>query len=200
MILSKPAVITAGFFYTDAYDGYFLSSFTIRSMRYFIIGFMGSGKTHWARQWGKAFQLPVYDLDSEIEKKSGKSVMQLFKEDGEDAFRKLERTVLHAFAQKDSFVLSCGGGTPCFSDNIKWMNKHGVTIYLKATPHQLTQRLLTEKDTRPLIKDVPDDLLESFIAQKLNDRIEWYIQAMYHLPVAHLANENFDRIKYRHER
>ena len=92
---------------------------------------MGSGKTHWARQWGEAFQLPVYDLDAEIEKKSGKTVMQMFKDEGEDAFRKLERTVLHAFAQKDSFILSCGGGTPCFFDNIKWMNKMSVSAVNK---------------------------------------------------------------------
>lgn len=169
-------------------------------MRYFIIGFMGSGKTHWARQWGEAFQMPVYDLDAEIEKQSGKTVVQLFKEEGEEAFRKRERNVLQSFLDKDSFILSCGGGTPCFFNNAKWMNQNGVTIYLKATPQQLAERLRTEKDTRPLIKDVPDELLESFIAQKLNERMEWYAQAMYHLPAANLTNDNFDRIKYRHER
>jgi shikimate kinase len=83
---------------------------------------------------------------------------------------------------------------------MKEMNKKGVTIYLKSTPHQLAQRLQMEKETRPLIKDVPDDMLEAFIAQKLNTRLQWYTKAMYHLPVEHISQHNFDRIKYRHER
>jgi shikimate kinase len=169
-------------------------------MRYFIIGFMGSGKTHWAHQWGQAFQMPVFDLDEEIEKQSGKTVQQIFKEDGEDAFRKLEKKVLHSVSKKDDFILSCGGGTPCFFNNIKWMNQNGITIYLKATPLQLKERLQNEKDTRPLLKDVPDEMLESFIEQKLNSRIEWYSLAMYHLPVSNLSNDNFERIKFRHEK
>jgi hypothetical protein len=65
---------------------HWLSSFQPFSMRYFLIGFMGSGKTYWANQWGSAFQLPVYDLDEEIEKQAGKSVAAIFREDGEDAF------------------------------------------------------------------------------------------------------------------
>ncbi|MBS4062961.1 MAG: shikimate kinase [Chitinophagaceae bacterium] len=169
-------------------------------MRYFLIGFMGSGKTYWANQWGSAFQLPVYDLDEEIEKFTGKSVAAIFKEDGEDVFRKVEKKVLYSFFNRDGFILSCGGGTPCFFHNMKEMNKKGVTIYLKSTPLQLAQRLHSEKETRPLIKDIPDDMMESFIAQKLNSRKEWYAQAMYHLPVEYINNSNFDRIKYRHER
>jgi shikimate kinase len=169
-------------------------------MRYFVIGFMGSGKTYWANQWGSAFHLPVYDLDAEIEKISGKTIPVIFKEEGEEAFRKMERKVLHTFFQKDGFILSCGGGTPCFFDNMKQMNKQGVTIYLDGTPHQLAERLRNEKETRPLIKEVPDELLESFIAQKLSSRLDWYSMAMYHLPAQHVTNDNFDRIKYRHER
>lgn len=161
---------------------------------------MGSGKTYWANQWGSAFQLPVYDLDREIEQRTGKTVTAIFKEEGEDAFRKLEKKVLHSFFQKDGFLLSCGGGTPCFYNNMKAMNENGVTIYLKSTPQQLAQRLHTEKEARPLIKDIPDELLESFIAEKLKGRLEWYTQAMYHLPVEHINNSNFERIKYRHER
>lgn len=169
-------------------------------MRYFLIGFMGSGKTYWANQWGRAFQLPVFDLDEEIEKFTGKSIAAIFKEEGEDAFRKVERKVLHSFFKKDNLILSCGGGTPCFFNNMKEMNKNGVTIYLKSTPRQLAQRLLSEKETRPLIKDVPDEMLESFITQKLNSRLEWYGQSMYHLQVEHINNDNFDKIKFRHER
>lgn len=168
-------------------------------MRYFIIGFMGSGKTYWSRQWAQAFNMPVYDLDEEIEKAQNKTIAALFKELGEDAFRKLEHSMLLHFFEQDHFILSCGGGTPCFFNAIEQMNKKGVTIYLKSTPHQLAQRLLSEKETRPLIKDIDDALLEEFIAQKLNSRIPCYSKAMYHLPVQFISNENFNRIKFRHE-
>ena len=169
-------------------------------MRYFIIGFMGSGKTYWAQQWGGAFHIPVYDLDAEIEKATGKTIPDIFKQEGEDAFRKTERNMLRSFFEKENFILSCGGGTPCFFNNMNEMNEAGVTIYLKSTPHQLAERLRTEKETRPLIKDVSDDLLEEFIEQKLNSRVDCYSKAMYHLPVSYISNENFDRIKFRHEK
>jgi shikimate kinase len=169
-------------------------------MRYFLIGFMGSGKTHWANEWGKAFEIPVFDLDHEIEKEQQKSIDQIFKEDGEDAFRKMEHNMLHSFYEKDNFILSCGGGTPCFFKNIHEMNKYGVTIYLKSDAQLLAGRLRHEKETRPLLKDVSDEMLEQFIEQKLNRRTECYNKAMYHLPVQFINNENFERIKYRHEK
>ena len=161
---------------------------------------MGSGKTHWANEWHKAFHITVFDLDHEIEKAQNKTIAAIFKEAGEDAFRKIERNMLHHFFKQDNFILSCGGGTPCFFNNIDHMNAHGVTIYLKSTPQQLARRLQTEKETRPLIKDVEDALLEEFIEQKLSTRVECYSKAMYHLPAQFISNENFERIKYRHEK
>jgi shikimate kinase len=169
-------------------------------MRYFLLGFMGSGKTFWANEWGNSFGIPVFDLDATIEASEHKSISDLFKEKGEDAFRKMEKKILHSFFAKDNFILSCGGGTPCFYDNIKQMNKNGVTIYLKSTPQQLASRLKTEKDSRPLIKDVPDEMLEQFISQKLSNREPWYNMAMYHLHTEFLSNANFERIKFRHEK
>lgn len=170
------------------------------AMRYFLIGFMGSGKTYWANQWSKATNIPVFDLDDEIEKAENKSITTIFEEKGEDAFRKIERSMLLSFLQKDNYILSCGGGTPCYSNNMKKMNAAGVTIYLKSTPQELTGRLRTEKEIRPLLKDVSDDVLEEFITQKLNSRIDCYCSAMYHLPTAHITNENFNRLRYRHEK
>jgi shikimate kinase len=167
-------------------------------MRYFLIGFMGSGKTYWANEWGKAFELPIFDLDEEIEKAQQKSIDRIFKEEGEDTFRKIERRMLQSFFEKDNFILSCGGGTPCFYSNIDEMNKYGITIYLKSDAKYLAERLRNEKEARPLIKDITDDMLEQFIEQKLSSRTECYSKAMYHLSVPFITNENFERIKYRH--
>ena len=167
-------------------------------MRYFLIGYMGSGKTYWAKQWSAAYGLKCFDLDAEIEQRQGKSISLIFKEEGEDAFRKIEKEVLKTFLHLDNFIMSCGGGTPCFHNNMNRMNKHGVTIYLKSTIDELVQRLATEKETRPLIKDVADDVLHEFIEQRLEQRITCYSQAMYHLPTLNLSNENFHRILYRH--
>ena len=167
-------------------------------MRYFLIGFMGSGKTYWANEWSRAFNIPAFDLDEEIEKAQQKSIDRIFKDEGEDAFRKIERRMLHSFFKKDNFILSCGGGTPCFYRNIDAMNKHGVTIYLKSDAKFLAERLRFEKETRPLIKNITEEMLEQFIEQKLSSRTEFYSKAMYHLPAQFINNENFERIKFRH--
>ncbi len=167
-------------------------------MRYFIIGFMGSGKTYWGKQWSELSKLPFYDLDEEIEKQEGKSVSAIFAEKGEAAFRKMETDVLNSFFAKDNFIVSCGGGTPCFHKNMKQMNEAGVTIYLESTVEELVQRLHTEKETRPLIAGMADEVLGEFISNKLNERKPYYQLAMYHLPTRFMSNDNFQKILRRH--
>ncbi len=167
-------------------------------MRYFLIGFMGSGKTYWGGKWSEAFDIKHYDLDEEIEKKEGKNVTAIFEEKGEEAFRKIEKEMLQSFMQKDHFILSCGGGAPCFHKNMKRMNNAGVTIYLKCSAAGLAQRLQKEKETRPLIADVNNEMLEEFIAAKLAQRENFYAKAMYHLPGEHISAENFQKIIRRH--
>jgi shikimate kinase len=168
-------------------------------MRFFLIGFMGSGKSYWGKMWGETFGLDWHDLDTEIEKISGKTIEAIFREEGELAFRKKEKQVLKQFFKRDQFILSCGGGTPCFFDNLKQMNLHGVVIYLKSSPSELADRLRHEKDARPLLKGVSDDRLEFFIAQKLEERSADYQKALYHLSTKYLTNENFERIIRRHQ-
>lgn len=167
-------------------------------MRYFLVGFMGSGKTHWARQWSAAFGLKWYDLDEEIEKREKQTISQLFQTLGEEGFRKKEHEALCTLLHLDDFIMSCGGGTPCFYDNMQRMNRAGVTIYLQASPAELAQRLKLEKEARPLIRDVADEVLESFIAAKLNERHACYAQAMYHFQTRFLKNENFEKIHRRY--
>lgn len=167
-------------------------------MRFFLIGFMGSGKSYWGKRWSEALGLTWYDLDDELEKAEGKTIASIFQDEGELAFRRKERKFLRSFQQKDQFILSCGGGTPCFYDNLKQMNRMGVVIYLKSTPEELAKRLSPELDKRPLLKGVAPAQLESVIAQKLAERNAYYQQAVYHLPTRFLSDENFERIYRRH--
>lgn len=167
-------------------------------MRFFLIGFMGSGKTYWAKQWSEAFGLSCYDLDEEIEKKAGMTIAEIFQKKGENGFRKIEQQVLTSFFEKDDFILSCGGGTPCFFDNMKQMNRNGVTIFLNSSVEELVSRVKNEKETRPLIKDLADEVLDQYIGEKLQQRLPYYSKAMYHFHTRFLSNDNFERLHRRH--
>ncbi len=146
-------------------------------MKIFLIGFMGSGKSYWGKKWAQKHSFYFYDLDDVIEKKQGRSIAAIFEKDGEDAFRKLEAGALMKFASKDHCMIACGGGTACYADNMQWMNEHGITVYLSATPQYIYDRVLEEKEKRPLIKKVNRAELLFFIEQKLKEREVFYNQA-----------------------
>src|SRR6516225_3206005 len=119
-------------------------------MKIFLIGFMGSGKTHWGRQISAKLNLPFYDLDTVIIGREHKSVADIFAEKGEEYFRYVEKETLEQLSsEQDSFILSCGGGTPCFFNNIEFMKKNGKVIWLNTSVDILKQRLLKERQTRP---------------------------------------------------
>jgi shikimate kinase len=139
---------------------------------------MGSGKTHWGKQLAAQLKIPYYDLDDVISAKEKKSVSQIFAESGEEAFRVKEREVLESLIDENAtMVLSCGGGTPCFFNNIETMKKYGVVVWLNTHVEVLLMRLKSEKASRPLIKNVPDADMRSFIVRKLNERRIYYEQA-----------------------
>lgn len=147
-------------------------------MRIFLIGFMGSGKTHWARILAERLQLSLYDLDMEIINHEQRSIPEIFSTSGEEYFRVKERELLEKLIDKNpSMVLSCGGGTPCFLNNIELMKKYGTVVWLNTHVAVLLQRLLKEKAQRPLLKNVVDDDLKSYIIRKLNERRMYYQQA-----------------------
>jgi shikimate kinase len=147
-------------------------------MRIFLIGFMGSGKTHWGKQLAQQLDMPFYDLDDVISTKEKKSVSQIFAESGEEAFRVKEREALESLIDENKkMVLSCGGGTPCFFNNIERMKKYGVVVWLNTHVEVLVMRLKNEKASRPLIKNVPDGEMRSYIVRKLNERRIYYEQA-----------------------
>jgi shikimate kinase len=164
----------------------------------FLIGMMGSGKTYWADKLKKKFKVPAYDLDALIEMMEEKSVKEIFEEDGEDYFRKAEAKMLRLFSEKKQFILSCGGGTACYNDNIKWMNKQGITIWIDEPVQTLTERLSKEKSHRPLIKDLDDEALSSFLEKKLEERFAFYDQSAYRLTGEELSENTFVKILKEH--
>ena len=113
---------------------------------------MGAGKTTVGKALAKETGLQFYDLDWYIEGRMRKTVPQLFAERGEDGFRQVERTMLHEAAEFEDVILSRGGGTPCFFDNMEYMNAQGDTVYLKASPEVLCAHLRMGKTRRPLLE------------------------------------------------
>jgi shikimate kinase len=139
---------------------------------------MGSGKTHWGKRLSRSTDIPFYDLDEEIVRSERQSIQQIFQDKGEEYFREKERDMLEAITEDHvDLILSCGGGTPCFFNNIGFMKKHGTVIWLNTDVDTLVQRLLREKSHRPVIKHVPDADLKSFIIKKMQDRKLYYEQA-----------------------
>jgi shikimate kinase len=143
----------------------------------YIIGFMGSGKSTAGKKLAASLEWTFIDLDRKIEEKAGKTIPQIFAQDGEDQFRQIETDVLKKVKGLTETIISTGGGTPCHGDNMDLMLETGLTIYLKMTPQQLTKRLLESTGERPLIKNIPDDQLFGFIEKKLSVREKWYARA-----------------------
>ena len=147
-------------------------------MKIFLIGFMGSGKTHWGKQLSEKLQLPFFDLDSVIEENEEKEITEIFAETGEEHFRLLEKDVLYLLTEShESFVMATGGGTPCFFNNIDYMKRRGTTVWINCSVECLHSRLAKEKEKRPLISTIPDDELKNFIIKKFSDRKIFYQQA-----------------------
>jgi shikimate kinase len=146
-------------------------------MKIFLIGFMGSGKTTTGKKLAYRLSYSYLDLDEFIEQQEQDSIRNIFEKKGEHYFREKEREYLRKIAGCDNCVISTGGGAPCFFDNIDYMNKAGLTVYLKMEPGQLVSRLKDGKEERPLIKDKDDQELLQFIRDKLSEREMHYSKA-----------------------
>lgn len=144
---------------------------------------MGAGKSHVGRQLSKYLQLPLLDLDYEIERHHNATISALFQTKGEAYFRLLERFTLHQTAFTPTSIVATGGGTPCFFNNIHWMNKKGTCIYLDTPVEVLAQRLWKGRHKRPLLHGLTQEQLPLFIEQKLAQRRSFYEQAEVHFKV-----------------
>ncbi|MGL5318740.1 MAG: shikimate kinase [Bacteroidales bacterium] len=151
--------------------------------RIFLIGYMGAGKTTIGKILARKMNLTFIDLDSFIEQRYHKTVSLLFHEKGEQGFREIERLMLHEVAEFENVVVSTGGGTPIFFDNIEYMNAKGCSVYLEASSDLLTERLRKGADKRPLIAGKTIEELRAFITQTLTLRNPYYQKATLRIPI-----------------
>lgn len=146
-------------------------------IRIFLIGYMGAGKTTLGKAFARALGLTFVDLDWYIEERYHKTIRQIFTERGEDGFRELEKRMLHEVGDFENVVISVGGGTPCFFDNVEYMNRVGETVFLDVAVDVLFRRLKVAKQQRPLLAEKNDEELMAFIVDALQNRLPFYTQA-----------------------
>jgi shikimate kinase len=145
--------------------------------RIFLVGFMGSGKSTIGKLLAQTLGFRFIDLDTHIETVRNKTISEIFSLYGEHGFRAIEQEALHSLAVEHDIVVASGGGTPCFYDNMLWMVSNGTVIFLDCSVQSLFERLKSEQEHRPLIKDFAPLALEQFISKKLAERRPYYTQA-----------------------
>lgn len=151
---------------------------------------MGAGKSYWGKQLAEHLELPFYDLDDVIVESEEMSISDIFATKGEDYFRQKESFWLRELSEGDNFLISCGGGVPCFQDNMDVMNERGTTIWLNPELAVIVDRLKRKKSKRPLIADLPDDEIMAFVEKKLAERQPFYQQAQ--ITIAETDNVTLD--------
>lgn len=143
----------------------------------FIIGYMGCGKTTFGKALSEATGLHFIDLDQFIETRYAASISEIFGSYGEEGFRKIERDMLIEVSSLEDTIISCGGGTPCFFDNMTIMNDHGTTLWLRTTEECLYNRLTLLRHTRPLLANRTDEEILHIIRHQLEARAPFYSRA-----------------------
>ena len=146
-------------------------------MNIYLIGFMASGKSTVGKPLAHQLSYSFVDLDALIEEKANTSIPQIFQTKGETYFRELEQSCLQDTLYAPNTVIATGGGTPCFFDNMDWMNANGHTVYLYMSPEGIYKRLKNDKAERPLVKDFCDEKLYAFINQSLAYRNSFYLKS-----------------------
>jgi shikimate kinase len=145
-----------------------------------LLGYMGSGKSTVVQILAKNLDFNFLDLDHYIEQNQKVTISEIFKAKGEIVFRKLEsEAVKHLCSQSDKLVLALGGGTPCYADTMSFLVQHPnvITVALNISVKNLSERLVKEKASRPLIANIKDEDISEFIAKHLFERSFFYNQA-----------------------
>jgi len=147
-------------------------------MKLFLIGLPGSGKSTLAKELSKKLNYPLIDTDEIICKKEGSSIEEIFNKKGENYFRKLESDTLKEIIKTEHAVISTGGGTPCFFDNMEVINQNGLSIFLNIPIKDITKRLVeSPEQNRPLIKGKNQEQIEKILEEKLLERLPYYSKA-----------------------
>ncbi len=159
-------------------------------MRIYLIGLKNCGKTTTGKKLAKKLSLDFIDLDELIEKNDGRSVPEIFSNDGEEAFRKKEQEALHQTGKMDQLVISTGGGVPRFFDNMDFMNNQGTTIYLKLDENTLVGRLKQAAKDRPILKGKSSEEIREYVNNLLTNYEHFYLKANYVVDAKNLAPED----------
>ncbi len=162
------------------------------SEKIFLIGFMGSGKTTIGKKLANKLNIPFFDVDEEVVNDEGKDIPAIFESNGENYFRQKEHKKLtQLINENEAFVISTGGGTPCFNNNMELMNANGTTFYLKYTPEFLVSRLKNGIYKRPLLQNINLSELNSFITSLLSEREFYYNQSHFTIEKINLKLDDF---------
>lgn len=162
----------------------------------FLIGYMGAGKTAVGRALARRYGLEHIDLDWRIEQRFHQKISDMFATIGEEGFRRRERNMLQEVIGMENVVVSVGGGTPCFFDNMEQMNVAGQTIYLQCTVDVLVERIMRSQNKRPIVADKTQEELTQFVAEHLAEREPIYLKAKHilHTTELNLSEINIDFI------
>ena len=144
-------------------------------MKYFLVGYMACGKTRRGKSMAEELGIRFIDLDAYIVDREKRTIPEIFAAVGEAGFRKLETRYLKEVCElyKD-FVLSTGGGTPCFNDNMEYMNAQGHTVFIDTDVDTITERLIRGKHKRPMVSHLADDEIRDFVCKHREQRMPFY--------------------------
>lgn len=147
-------------------------------MKIFIIGYMAAGKTTFGKALAAKSGMPFIDLDEYIETVTGQSIPEIFATKGEEGFRKIEKEILEKVVEGESdVVIACGGGTPCHFNNMDFLNRNGITVFIEASTPVLISRLQQQNESRPLMAGKTDDEIREKVLSQLCERLPDYMKA-----------------------
>ncbi len=166
-----------------------------KPITFFLIGLMGTGKTHLGKALATNNHFNFIDLDTTVETNVGLSISQIFSTKGEIYFRQKETELLQEIIlHNKNTIVATGGGVPCFNNNIKWMNENGITIWLNNSIETIVERTIGAKLLRPLIANIPNQNLFSFFTNQLNERKGFYSQSKHCLNAGEINEINLQKI------
>ncbi|MCM1005683.1 MAG: shikimate kinase [Prevotella sp.] len=160
----------------------------------FLTGMPGSGKTTLGRALAKALGREFFDLDAYIQSRFCSSIADLFAKRGEEGFRRIEHNMLHEVGEMEDVVIACGGGTPCFFDNMDYMLSRGTVLYLEASRERLHERLCRRRAHRPAIANMDNAAIADYINTLQATRLPVYQRAHLTIDSSELEDrESIDR-------
>ncbi len=163
-------------------------------MKFYLTGLAGAGKSYYGKMWAKEFDLNFYDLDELIEYQSQSTIEEIFRIQNEQGFRKLEQDALLQTETFEKCIIACGGGTPCFYDNMKWMNEHGTTIWLQQTIETIIENLANSSKPRPLLRNKAGKEIEEELQKLLSSRTHYYSQTKFTIDLSEDFSESSKNI------